>query len=330
MPSEERGSGTRVEGRGSACPLSSLLFPAVLALLLLPAAAAAQDSVIVINPDAPVGDSAALGLPPDILAELLTTWNDSATIRLPGGLVIPAGARLSGPVAAFRGTMRVAGEVAGPADGHQWRPRHPARRRRPRGHPGGGRPDDGAGGRDRRRRDPGVLGCGAGDPAVRRRPRSPGAAARDRGAGDGGTHLRYRAHPDHDPPDNDPDLQPHRGAGAGLRPGLRMAPAPAPSPPPWICAASSAPLPIRLPSGAISAGSSGPTGASTDRADSASGVRTYSVIAGIEEQTLPRDEIGWNAFLFQRDNRDYFASEGVGGGGYVYLARRLRLEQHPL
>jgi outer membrane protein assembly factor BamA len=50
------------------------------------------------------------------------------------------------------------------------------------------------------------------------------------------------------------------------------------------------------------------------------------VISGIEEHTLPRDEIGWNAFLFQRDNRDYFSSEGVGLSSYVYLTRRVRLD----
>src|SRR5574338_792071 len=86
-----------------------------LLLLLLGSATglSAQDSVVVINPDEAPPDSAAAGLPPQILSELLSTWNDSGTVRLPGGLTIPAGAGLSGKVAAFRGTMRIAGTFSG-------------------------------------------------------------------------------------------------------------------------------------------------------------------------------------------------------------------------
>ncbi len=75
--------------------------------------AAGQDSVVVIDPDVPGADSGVSGLPPDVLQDLLTTWNDSATIRLPGGLTLPAGSRLEGTVASFRGTLRVAGEIRG-------------------------------------------------------------------------------------------------------------------------------------------------------------------------------------------------------------------------
>ena len=78
----------------------------LLSLLLLPAVARAQDSVIVIDPDEPAADSTALGIPPAILEELLATWNDSATVRLPGGLVLPPGARLGGPVASYRASVR--------------------------------------------------------------------------------------------------------------------------------------------------------------------------------------------------------------------------------
>ena len=60
----------------------------LLVLAACPAVAAAQDSVIVINPDAPGADSGLTGLPPEILQELLDRWNDSATVRLAGGLTL--------------------------------------------------------------------------------------------------------------------------------------------------------------------------------------------------------------------------------------------------
>ena len=82
-------------------------------LLLAARGAAAQDSVVVIDPDVPGADSGVSGLAPEVLQELLATWNDSATIRLPGGLTLPGGARLEGTVASFRGTLRVAGEIRG-------------------------------------------------------------------------------------------------------------------------------------------------------------------------------------------------------------------------
>jgi len=71
--------------------------------------AAAQDSVIVIDPDVPGADSGVSGLPPEVLQELLTTWNDSATVRLPGGLTLPAGTSLTGVTAASSDGTRVLG-----------------------------------------------------------------------------------------------------------------------------------------------------------------------------------------------------------------------------
>lgn len=56
------------------------------------------------------------------------------------------------------------------------------------------------------------------------------------------------------------------------------------------------------------------------------GLRGYSVVNAIEEQPLSRPEVGWSAFLFQRDPRDYFLQKGVAGYIYAYPSRRLRVE----
>ena len=298
---------------------------AVLALLLaLPYRhLAAQDSIIVINPDVPSEDTLE-GLPPGIVAELIATWNDSGTVRLPGDLVLPPGATLQGSVAVFRGTLHVGGRIQGRltvingdlviestgvvegdvlvaggqmtiADGglHQGDARvywdaAPIVRQ--------------SGGklalRERRR--------GIADPRVER----------TFGKGDIRTTIRLSTNQTY-----------NRIEGLGLVFG-----------PAFELRASSA-LIVRLDLRGILRTAPddspfrrdlgwqirndwrwhGPHGFGLQ-------LRTYSVIAGIEEQTLPRDEIGWNAFLFQYDNRDYFANEGVGAGGYAFLTRRLRLD----
>ena len=56
------------------------------------------------------------------------------------------------------------------------------------------------------------------------------------------------------------------------------------------------------------------------------GVRGYSVVNAIEEQPLGREEVGWSAFLFQRDQRDYFLQKGVAGYINAFLSRQLRVE----
>ena len=68
---------------------------------------------MVIDPDAPGQAQVVSGLPAEVLNELLAAWNDSATVRLPAGFTLPAGAVLQGDVAAFRGTLRIAGTVEG-------------------------------------------------------------------------------------------------------------------------------------------------------------------------------------------------------------------------
>lgn len=298
----------------------------VLALaLLLPSAARAQDSVIVIDPDAPGQAEAISGLPPEILAELLAAWNDSATVRLPAGFTLPAGARLAGNVAAFRGTLRVGGTVEGSLTVIN-------------GDlailPGGAVLGDVlvAGGRmtvaegglhdgEARvywdaapvsRQSDGSLGV-----RERRRPIGELATAeRTFGAGRIRTTLRLTTTQTY-----------NRIEGLGIVFGpaftwqatdrisgvldirgiLRTAPDASPFRRDlgWLIRTD-----WRL-AGARGYGF---------------GARTYSLIAGIEEHTLPHDEVGWNAFLFQRDNRDYFSSEGAGASAYGYFHRRLRLD----
>jgi hypothetical protein len=86
-----------------------------LALLILPAAARGQDSVIVIDPDAPPVDTLMRGgPPPEVIAELVAFYNDSATTRTTGDLTIPSGSTFEGRLAAHRGTVRIGGRVRGP------------------------------------------------------------------------------------------------------------------------------------------------------------------------------------------------------------------------
>ena len=306
---------------------SPSLFPLPLLFLLFCFAPAlrAQDSVIVINPDEPGSDSAASGLPPDVLAELLNTWNDSSTVRLPGGLLLPAGARLSGSIAVLRGTLRVAGEVEG-------------RLTLINGDlvilPGGVVRGDVlvAGGRMTVQEGGSHEGPlrvywdaapvsrqSDGQLAVRERRRGIGelaTAERTTGTGHIRTTIRLTTTQTYNRIEglglvfgSAFEWRPTRALAAtlDLRGIVRTAPDPSP---------------FRRDLGWLIRSDwrfQGPRGFGV-------GARTYSVIAGIEEQTLPRDEIGWNAFLFQRDNRDYFASEGVSGNAYVYLTKRLRID----
>jgi hypothetical protein len=288
------------------------------------AAARAQDSVIVINPDAPPDDSATLGIPSNVLTELIQTWNDSETVRLPGGLLIPRGASLSGSIAAFRGTVRISGEVTGRltvvngdlvilAGGAVHGDVLVA----------GGRMTVQEGGiHDGQARvfwdAAPVVRQSDGSLAVRERRRPFGDLAAERTFGTGQIRTTIRL-------TTTQTYNRIEGLGVVFGPAFE-----------WRASKSliatldlrgilrTAPdaTPFRRDLGWI---------IRTDWRFRGThgfgfGARTYSVISGIEEHTLPRDEIGWNAFLFQRDNRDYFSSEGVGGSGYAFLTRHLRMD----
>ena len=54
-------------------------------------------------------------------------------------------------------------------------------------------------------------------------------------------------------------------------------------------------------------------------------LRAYDAVPPVEDWGLHNGEIGWAAFLFQRDYRDYYLSKGLGGRVFVRPARLLRL-----
>ena len=84
-------------------------------MLVLTSPGWAQDSVIVIDPNAPPTDSVVrAGPPPDVVAELIALYNDSSATRMKGDVTIPAGSRFEGKLALFRGSLRIAGRVTGP------------------------------------------------------------------------------------------------------------------------------------------------------------------------------------------------------------------------
>jgi hypothetical protein len=84
-------------------------------VLALAAPLRAQDSVIVIDPNAPPSDSVVRGgPPPNVVADLIQFYNDSATTRMQGDVTLPAGSRFEGKLALYRGSLRIAGRVAGP------------------------------------------------------------------------------------------------------------------------------------------------------------------------------------------------------------------------
>ena len=84
-------------------------------MLVLTSPGWAQDSVIVIDPNAPPTDSVVrAGPPPDVVAELIALYNDSSATRMQGDVTIPAGSRFEGKLALFRGSLRIAGRVTGP------------------------------------------------------------------------------------------------------------------------------------------------------------------------------------------------------------------------
>jgi hypothetical protein len=84
-------------------------------MLVLASPLGAQDSVIVIDPNAPHTDSlVGAGPPPEVVAELIALYNDSGSTRMQGDVTLPAGSRFEGSLALFRGALRIAGRVSGP------------------------------------------------------------------------------------------------------------------------------------------------------------------------------------------------------------------------
>ncbi len=86
----------------------------LLALLLLAPPLRAQDSVIVIDPDAATSDTAdRQGLPDALVQRLLTVYNAPGTTRFWGDVDLNRESRLSGTVAVYRGSVRLGGTLDG-------------------------------------------------------------------------------------------------------------------------------------------------------------------------------------------------------------------------
>ena len=300
------------------------LLGGLLVLLAMPALARAQDSVIVIDPDLPPGDSAVVrgGPSPDVVAELLEFYNDSSTTRVQGDVRFPAGSEFTGRLAIYRGALRLAGRVRGDvtvinATLYLL--------------PGadvegdvlvvGGRLIRSPGarhvGRERVVWDAApVLRSAAGTLVLRERRRTLADIAAARTSfrtgrvrttlllATGGTYNRIEGLPIVFGPTF--ELHPGRSSVArlDLRGILRTAGEGSRLTSDF---GYNARAELRLPGGGIAG-------------------RFYSEVTPFEDQPLSESESGWSAFLLQRDYRDYFERRGGGAAAWVYPARPLRIE----
>lgn len=109
----------RVSGKRSAVSGTCRAVGILLGILMggtvtAPAQVTPPDSVIKIRPEDRRPDSAGRAtLPPNIVDEVLIAFNDSLATKVYGAMLLPAGSRHAGPIAVFRGTLRVAGELTG-------------------------------------------------------------------------------------------------------------------------------------------------------------------------------------------------------------------------
>jgi hypothetical protein len=282
-----------------------------------------QDSVIVIDPNAPPSDTVVRGGPsPQLIDELIAFFNDSATTRMQGDVSIPAGSSFAGRLAVYRGALRIGGKVTGPvavANGTLYLL------------PGsevdgeilvvGGRLIRAATarhtGRERVTWDAApVLRNAEGSLVLRERRRLLGDLATARTSfqtgkirttlflATGGTYNRVEGLPIVFGPLFELRPTPGTMARLDLRGILRTA-------------AEGSRLSGDFGYGArleLRAGGVGVAG------------RFYSETSALEDQPLSPSESGWSAFLLQRDYRDYFERRGGGGSLWVQAARPLRLE----
>ncbi len=90
------------------------LLATLLLLGALPAAGWAQDTVTVIDPDAPpVQLRSPAGPPREVVEEAVALYNDSTVTRFYGSFTVASGTTIRGDLAIYRGTLRVVGRVTG-------------------------------------------------------------------------------------------------------------------------------------------------------------------------------------------------------------------------
>jgi hypothetical protein len=289
-----------------------------LVLSAFPAARlSAQDSVIVIDPNAPADSVAQGGLPTDVLNEVVAAFADTGALRLNGPLTVPAGTRLSGSVAVYRGEVIVAGEIDGPLTvvngdlivlqgGRITGPVLVAGGRfsAVTGSEVGGTPRVYLEAAPVIRQSDGTL-------EVREHRKTLGELAQAQTTVSSGrikTTLYLTTGKTY-----------NRVEGLPIVFGPKFEWRASPTVVGWLDLQGV----LRTASDITSSRRDVGWLAGTDwsfgrRGQVGAGLKGYSQISGIEEQTLPREEIGWNAFLFQRDYRDYFEAEG--GSAYLSVA----------
>jgi hypothetical protein len=294
-------------------------------MLMLVSPLWAQDSVIVIDPNAPPTDSVLrAGPPPEVISQLIGLYNDSSATRMQGDVTLPAGTTFEGALALFRGSLRIAGRVSGPvtvANGTLYLM------------PGASVQGDilVVGGRLIRSEQVEHIGqervywdaapvvrTPEGWLALRERRRTLSEIATARTSfqvgkvrttlslSTGGTYNRIEGLPLQFGPLF--ELRPSRSTYArlDLRGILRTTgSSEAPDDFGYMARAD-----FRV-QGKPEFGISG---------------RLYSQVDAIEDQPFSRTEVGWSAFLLQRDYRDYFERDGVAGAVYVKPHPKWRVE----
>lgn len=297
----------------------------LLALLVLAAPLRAQDTVIVIDPDAAAADTAdRQGLPEELIRRLLAVYNDSSTTRFWGDVDLTRESRLTGTIAVYRGSVRLGGTLDGSLtviNGSLLML------------PGaeitgdvlvvGGDVAQGEGARIGGRREvywdaAPVVRSATGELVRRERRGLPELTTARRSfqtgplratlvVGTDGSYNRVEGLPIVFGPTLELKLNRTMSARLDARGILRTA-------------GDNDLLRDDFGySGRLELRFGGSRGAGI-------GVRAYSVVNGIEHRPLIRSEVGWSAFLFQRDGWDYFLRKGVGGYVYAYPSRALRLE----
>jgi hypothetical protein len=286
----------------------------------------AQDSVIVIDPNAPPTDSIMRGgPPPDVVSELIAFYNDSNTTRMQGDVTLPAGSRFEGKLALYRGSLRVAGRVAGPiavANGTLYLL------------PGSAVEGEilVVGGRLLRSEQVNHLGPervywdaapvirnadgllvlrerrrGLGEIATARTSFQAGKIRTTLSLSTGGTYNRIEGLPVLFGPLFELRPSTHTYARIDLRGILRTV---------------GQKTDLRSDFGYMARAD-----LRFDRpTEFGIGGRLYSEVESIEDQPLTAAESGWSAFLLQRDYRDYYEREGLTGLAYIRPTRALRFE----